>query len=269
MARAMDDERRPAAFFDLDKTIIAMSSSSALSRPLLDGGLLTRTAALRTAYASLLFHVGGADEKQTNRLRDALSELISGWDVAKLKEILDETVQQHIDPVVYEEALELIRAHHELGRDVIIVSASAREVVEPIAALLGADGVIATTMTVEDGHFTGGIDFYAFGENKAVAMREFAEEHGYDLRRSYAYSDSITDMPMLAAVGNGYAVNPDRALRRAAADNGWGTLHFRKPVALRASATQTSVVVSLVLVAVVVVGSVVIARAMRRRRGKM
>ena len=199
MASASADEPRPAAFFDLDKTIIAMSSSSALSRPLLDGGLLTRTAALRTAYASLLFHVGGADEKQTNRLRDALSELISGWDVAKLKHILDETVQQHIDPVVYEEALELIRAHHELGRDVIIVSASAREVVEPIAALLGADGVIATTMTVEDGRFTGGIDFYAFGENKAVAMREFARGArvrpaaqlcilGFDYRHAHARS---------------------------------------------------------------------------------
>ncbi len=266
MASAAADEPRPAAFFDLDKTIIAMSSSSALSRPLLDGGLLTRSAALRTAYASLLFHMGSADEKKTNRLRDALSELISGWDVAKLKEILEDTVREHIDPVVYEEALELIRAHHELGRDVIIVSASAREVVEPIAELLGADGVIATTMTVEDGHFTGGIDFYAFGENKAVAMRELAEERGYDLRRSYAYSDSITDMPMLTAVGHGYAVNPDRALRRAAADNGWGMLHFRKPVALRSTATQRSVVVSAVLVAGIVVGAALIARAVRRRR---
>ena len=262
----MTEAARPAAFFDLDKTIIAMSSSTALSRPLLDGGLLTRTAALRTAYASLLFHMGGADERKTNRLRDALSELIAGWDVERLSAILDDTVQEHIDPVVYLEALELIRAHHELGRDVIIVSASAREVVEPIAALLQADGVIATTMTVTDGRFTGAIDFYAFGENKALAMREMAAERGYDLRRSYAYSDSITDMPMLAAVGHGYAVNPDRALRRAALDNGWGVLKFRKPVALRTSASTRSVVVGVVVVAGLVVGAVLIARAVRRRR---
>ena len=178
----MTDDARPAAFFDLDKTIIAMSSSSALSRPLLDGGLLTRTAALRTAYASLLFHMGGADERKTNRLARCAERTDRGWDVERLNEILDDTVQEHIDPVVYLEALELIRAHHELGRDVIIVSASAREVVEPIAALLQADGVIATTMTVADGRFTGAIDFYAFGENKAVAMRELAAERGYDLR---------------------------------------------------------------------------------------
>jgi HAD superfamily hydrolase (TIGR01490 family) len=262
----MADTPQPAAFFDLDKTIIAMSSSSALSRPLLEGGLLTRTAALRTAYAALLFHMGGADERKTNRLRDALSELIRGWEVARLNEILDSTLNEYIDPVVFEEALELIRAHHELGRDVIIVSASAEEVVRPIAALLGADGVIATRMAIEDGKFTGEIDFYAFGQNKATAMREFAAEHGYDLAASYAYSDSITDLPMLAAVGHGYAVNPDRALRNAALDNGWGILHFRKPVALRSAATPASVAVSAAVVVGVIVGVWLVARAVRRRR---
>jgi len=262
----MADEPRPAAFFDLDKTIIAMSSSSALSRPLLEGGLLTRTAALRTGYAALLFHMGGADERSTNRLKDALADLIRGWDVSRLNEILDETLQEHIDPVVFEEALELIHAHHELGRDVVVVSASAEEVVRPIAALLGADAVIATRMTVEDGHFTGGIDFYAFGENKAIAMAELAAERGYDLSRSYAYSDSITDMPMLAAVGHGYAVNPDRALRREALDHGWGILRFRKPIALRSAPSPASVAVGVVLVAAVVVGAVLISRAVRKRR---
>ncbi|MCR6711907.1 MAG: HAD-IB family hydrolase [Demequina sp.] len=262
----MADKTRPAAFFDLDKTIIAMSSSSALSRPLLEGGLLTRTAALRTGYAALLFHMGGADERKTNRLRDALAELIRGWDVERLNEILDETLHEYIDPVVFEEALELIHAHHELGRDVVIVSASAEEVVRPIAALLGADAVIATRMTVEDGHFTGEIDFYAFGENKAVAMAELAAERGYDLARSYAYSDSITDMPMLQAVGHGYAVNPDRALRREALENGWGILRFRKPIALRSAPSPASVAVGVALVIGVVVGAVLVSRAVRRRR---
>ena len=261
----MSNEPQPAAFFDLDKTILAMSSSSALSRPLLDGGLLTRTAALRTGYAALLFHMGGADERKTNRLRDALAELIRGWDVDRLTEILGDTLHEHIDPVVYEEALDLIRAHQELGREVIIVSASAQEVVDPIAELLGADHVIATHMAIEDGRFTGGIDFYAFGENKATAMRELAEENGYDLARSYAYSDSITDMPMLAAVGHGYAVNPDRALRRAALDNGWGILHFRKPVALRPHASPRSLMLGAAVVAGIVVGAVLVARTVRRR----
>ena len=262
----MAEGPRTAAFFDLDKTIIAMSSSSALSRPLLEGGLLTRTAALRTAYASLLFHMGSADERQTNRLRDALAELIRGWEVARLKEILDETLQEHIDPVVYEEALELIRLHHEYGRDVIVVSASAKEVVEPIAELLGADGVIATEMGIEDGRFTGEIDFYAFGENKAQAIQMLAAERGYELDRCYAYSDSITDAPMLAVVGHGYAVNPDRALRREAAANAWGVLHFRKPVALRSGASRASVAVGVALIAGAVIGVWLTTRAIKRRR---
>jgi len=265
----MTQEPRPAAFFDLDKTIIAMSSSSALSRPLLEGGLLTRTAALRTGYAALLFHMGGADERKTNRLRDALTDLIRGWDVERLSEILDETLQENIDPVVYLEALELIEAHHNLGRDVVVVSASAREVVEPIARLLGADEVIATEMEVENGLFTGGIKFYAFGENKAVAMQALAAERGYDLDRSYAYSDSITDMPMLAVVGHGYAVNPDRALRNAALENGWGILRFRRPVALRRTASPKSLALGAAIVAGVVVGVWLVSRTVRKRRGSL
>ena len=71
-------------------------------------------------------------------------------------------------------------------------------------------------MVTADGRYTGEIDFYAYGENKAAAMRRVAEEGGYDLADCYAYSDSITDLPMLSAVGHPTAVNPDRALRKAA-----------------------------------------------------
>ncbi|GMA35268.1 HAD family hydrolase [Demequina litorisediminis] len=148
--------RRPsAAFFDLDKTIIATSSSMAFSRSFYQGGLITRADALRTAYAQFLFLVGAADERQTNRLRDSLSDLIKGWEVAKVKQIVNETVHEHIDPVVYAEALELIQRHHANGRDVVIVSASVRDIVEPIAQILGADHVIASELKVKKGFYTG------------------------------------------------------------------------------------------------------------------
>jgi phosphoserine phosphatase len=135
--------------------------------------------------------------------------------------------------LVYDEAVSLIEEHHLAGRDVIIVSASGTEVVEPIGELLGADGVVATQLSVEDGRYTGDIDFYAFAENKADAMRQLAEQHGYDLSRSYAYSDSITDLHMLEVVGHPYAVNPDRELRKEATTRGWPVLVFTRPVALR------------------------------------
>ena len=257
---------RSAAFFDLDKTIIATSSASAFSRSFYEGGLLTRTKALRTAYAQFLFEVGGADERQTTRLRDALSELVAGWDVAQVKAIVADTVHEHIDPIVYAEALELIRRHQANGRDVIIVSASAAEVVEPIAELLGADAVIASRMEAHDGVLTGGIAFYAYGPAKAEAMVELANARGYSLEGSYAYSDSITDAPMLDAVGHGFAVNPDRAMRREAHRRGWGVLTFRRPVGLRRrSAARPVAVTAVALVAVAVVWGIAYAANAREQ----
>ncbi|WP_084128770.1 HAD family phosphatase [Demequina sp. NBRC 110055] len=254
--------RRPsAAFFDLDKTIIATSSSMAFSRSFYEGGLVTRADALRTAYAQFLFLVGAADERQTNRLRDSLSDLVKGWEVAKVTQIVNETVHEHIDPVVYAEALELIDRHHANGRDVVIVSASVRDIVEPIAQILGADHVIASELKVKKGHYTGEVSYYAYGEAKADAIRALAEEQGYDLRRSYAYSDSITDAPMLDAVGHGFTVNADRAMRKAAIAHGWGNLRFKRPVELRGRPSTRSTLTVALAIAAVVVGVALIARA--------
>ena len=224
---------RAAAFFDLDKTIIAKSSVLAFSKPFQAGGLISRRAVLRSAYAQFLFMLGGADHDQVEKMRQFMSHLVAGWDVATVREIVADTLHNVVDPIVYDEAVRLIEEHHSAGRDVVIVSTSGSEVVEPIGALLGADRVIATRLAVEDGHYTGAIDYYAYAEEKANAIREVAELRGYDLERSYGYSDSITDLPMLEAVGHPYAVNPDKELRKAAEANGWPVLVFVKPVGLR------------------------------------
>ena len=224
---------RPAAFFDLDKTIIAKSSTLAFSRPFQAGGLISRRAVLRSAYAQFVYLVGGADHDQMEKMREFLSRMSAGWEVQTVRDIVADTLHNIVDPLVYDEAVSLIEQHHLAGRDVIIVSASGSEVVEPIGELLGADGVVATRMRVEDGRYTGEIDYYAYGENKAEALRRLAEENAYDLERSYAYSDSITDVHMLEVVGHPYAVNPDRELRRLATSRGWPVLVFSKPVALR------------------------------------
>jgi HAD superfamily hydrolase (TIGR01490 family) len=224
---------RTAAFFDLDKTIIARSSTLAFSRSFYQGGLINRRAVLRSAYAQFVYLVGGADHDQMERMRAYLSSMCTGWDVQQVKDIVSETLHELIDPIIYDEAATLIEEHHLAGRDVVIVSSSGSEVVEPIGEMLGADRVVATRMVVEDGRYTGEIDYYAYGETKAAAIRELASEEGYDLEGSYAYSDSATDLPMLEAVGHPFAVNPDRALRREAASREWPVLVFTKPVRLR------------------------------------
>jgi len=222
-----------AAFFGLDKTIIARSSSLAFGKPFYKGGLINRSAVMRSAYAQFVYLVGGADHDQMERMRAYLQELCAGWPVEQVRSIVAETVHDLINPTIYAEAVELIAEHHRQGREVVIVSTSGTEVVEPIGAMLGADHVIATRMVVEDGRYTGEISFYAYGPNKADAIRELAERNGYDLSESYAYSDSATDLPMLEVVGHPCAVNPDKALRAEAVVRGWPIHDFETPVGLR------------------------------------
>ena len=205
--------------------------SAARSTP---GGLINRRAVLRSAYAQFVYLVGGADHDQMERMRALPAPR---WRPAgtcsRSRTSSTETLHELIDPIIYDEAATLIEEHHLAGRDVVIVSTSGAEVVEPIGEMLGADHVIATRMVVEDGRYSGEIEYYAYGETKADAVRELAEREGYDLARCYAYSDSVTDLPMLEAVGHPYAVNPDRALRREATPRDWPVLVFNKPVKLR------------------------------------
>ncbi|MDT0277520.1 HAD family hydrolase [Blastococcus goldschmidtiae] len=224
---------RGAAFFDLDKTIIAKSSTLAFGRPFFQGGLINRRTVLKTAYAQFVFSLAGADAQQMERLRAQMTAMVTGWDAAAVQEIVRETLHEIVDPLVYAEAADLIEEHKVAGREIVIVSSSGAEMVEPIGEMLGADRVVATRMVVEDGRYTGEIEFYAYAENKAAAMREVAAVGGYDLADCYAYSDSVTDLPMLTAVGHPTAVNPDRGLRKAALQHGWPMLRFERPVSMR------------------------------------
>ncbi|MBF6053715.1 inhibition of morphological differentiation protein [Streptomyces eurocidicus] len=246
---------RTAAFFDLDKTVIAKSSTLTFSKSFYQGGLINRRAVLRTAYAQFVFLAGGADHDQMERMREYLSALCRGWNVQQVREIVAETLHELIDPIIYDEAASLIEAHHTAGRDVVIVSTSGAEVVEPIGELLGADRVVATRMVIEDGAFTGEIEYYAYGPTKAEAIRALAESEGYDLARCYAYSDSATDVPMLETVGHPHAVNPDRALRREAVARDWPILSFDHPVRLKQRVPALSMPSRPALVAAAAVGA--------------
>jgi HAD superfamily hydrolase (TIGR01490 family) len=222
-----------AAFFDLDKTVVSKSSSLALSRPFYRAGLVTRSQLLRGIYAQIVYLMIGADEKRMERAKDGLLALTRGWDREAVEEVVREALEEVVDPYIYQEALDLMSLHRALGRRVYIVSSSPEEVVRPLAERLGADDVVATRAESIDGKYTGRLEFYCYGDRKAEEIRSMAAEEGLDLNRSYAYSDSITDRPMLEAVGNPVAVNPDRELRRLAVQRGWKVRDFRRPVRLR------------------------------------
>jgi HAD superfamily hydrolase (TIGR01490 family) len=222
-----------AAFFDLDKTVVSKSSSLALSRPFYRAGLVTRSQLLRGIYAQIVYLMIGADEKRMERAKDGLLALTRGWDREAVEEVVREALEEVVDPYIYQEALDLMSLHRALGRRVYIVSSSPEEVVRPLAERLGADDVVATRAESIDGKYTGKLEFYCYGDLKAEAIRQLAADRGIDLEGSYAYSDSITDRPMLDAVGNPVAVNPDRELRRVAVQRGWKVRDFRRPVRLR------------------------------------
>ncbi len=224
---------RTAAFFDLDKTVIAKSSTLAFSKPFFDHGLINRRTVLKSSYAQFLFLLSGADHDQVDRMRAHLTDMCTGWDVAQVKAIVGDTLHDIVTPLVFAEAAELIADHKLCGRDVVMVSASGEEIVAPIARALGATHAMATRMVVAGGKYTGEVAFYCFGEGKVAAIRELAAREGYPLEHCYAYSDSITDLPMLQAVGHPAAVNPDRALRKEASARGWPVVTFSRPVSLR------------------------------------
>jgi HAD superfamily hydrolase (TIGR01490 family) len=222
-----------AAFFDLDKTVVSKSSSLALSRPMYRAGLVSRAALLKGAYAQLVYLLLGADERKMDRVKESLLALTKGWDKAQVEQVVREALMDVVDPYIYLEALDLIQLHGALGRKVFIVSSSPEEVVRPLAERLGDVDVIATRAKIEDGKYTGELEFYCYGEGKAEMIRKMADEQLIDLTGSYAYSDSITDLPMLEIVGYPVAVNPDRELRREAERRGWKIRDFRRPVRLR------------------------------------
>jgi HAD superfamily hydrolase (TIGR01490 family) len=223
---------RSAAFFDLDKTVIAKSSALAFGRPFYRDGLITRRDVVKAAYAQLMFRLGGADDQTIARIRDYMAALCKGWSAEQVRQIVNETLHDLIKPYVYAEAAILITEHQAAGRDVVLVSASGEEMVRPIGEQLGVVDIIATRMAIEDGRYSGEVEFYAAGPNKVQAVRDLANDRGYDLAECYAYSDSISDAPLLETVGHPTAVNPDRALRRLASERAWPVLEFRHPIPL-------------------------------------
>jgi HAD superfamily hydrolase (TIGR01490 family) len=225
-----------AAFFDLDKTIIARSSTLVMGRRFLRDGLLGPSTVIKTLYAQAVYQLVGADHERMEQARTAALELTRGWEAERVERLVKEALEEVIAPLAYREALDQIEEHRRAGRDVWIVSSGGEEVVEPFAHHLGIHDVIATRAGIdEDGRYDGTLEFYAYAAAKATAVRQIAEVRGYDLTNCFAYSDSVTDLPMLSAVGNPVAVNPDRELRAAAQAMAWDIRDFVAPVGVAAT----------------------------------
>jgi HAD superfamily hydrolase (TIGR01490 family) len=220
---------RAAAFFDLDKTLMAGSSGMPFARVAMRHGIVSRRQLTRWGVEHLRYRLRGTTDERTTDVLKQARELISGVPARDLERMNPEVLAAVL-PRIYPQMLEEVHAHQDAGRATFIVSAAGNGVVEPLANVLGMDGGIGTRYEVDsDGAFTGRFDGpFVYGAGKVEAMEAFAAEHDIDLGQSYAYSDSLSDLPMLEAVGHAVVVNPDPALAAIAKREGWQTMRFER-----------------------------------------
>jgi HAD superfamily hydrolase (TIGR01490 family) len=217
-----------AAFFDLDRTLMAGSSAFQFGKAAYRAGLLSRRQLARDAWANVKFRLQGSTDAGTDALRERILKGIEGVRVRDL-ERLGASVLAGILPRVYPQMLEVAYAHQDDGRRIYICTAASQEIADLLAHVLIFDGGVGTRSEIRDGVYTGrGVGPFTYREGKAQAIRELAEREGIDLAASYAYSDSASDLPMLRAVGHPVVVNPDAELADIARDEGWDVMRFER-----------------------------------------
>jgi len=224
---AAEPPARGAAFFDLDKTLMQGSSGFQFARAVREAGMMTRRQLVADGIANVRFRLHGASDEQSEAIRNRIASSLEGVRVRDL-ERLGVRVMQRILPRLYPQMLTIAYAHQDAGRPVYIVTAAAHDMAQVLAKVMTFDGALGSTLSgVEDGVYTGQpTGAFLYGPAKAVAIQELAAREGFDLSASYAYSDSVSDTPMLRAVGHPVVVNPDTALEALARDGGWEILRL-------------------------------------------
>jgi HAD superfamily hydrolase (TIGR01490 family) len=222
------DADRGAAFFDLDRTLMAGSSAFQFGRAAYKAGLVSRRRLAADAWENLVFRLRGSTDAGADALRIRIGELLTGVRVRDLQRLAPD-VLAGVLPRLYPRMLEIAYEHQDAGRPVFICTAASQEMAELMAIVLTFDGAVGSVAEVVDGRYTGRAGGpFTYREGKAEAIRELAAREDIDLAASYAYSDSESDLPMLRAVGHPVAVNPDAELARVARAEGWEILRFER-----------------------------------------
>jgi HAD superfamily hydrolase (TIGR01490 family) len=221
-------EEKGAAFFDLDRTLIAGSSAFQFGRAAYRAGLVTRRQLAHDAWENVVFRLSGSTDAGTDALRERIGLILEGVRVRELQRLAPD-VLAGVLPRLYPRMLAIAYEHQDAGRPIFICTAAAQEMAELMAIVLTFDGAVGSVSEVVDGHYTGRAGGpFTYREGKAEAIRELAGREGIDLAESWAYSDSESDLPMLRLVGHPVAVNPDTELGRVARSEGWEVLRFER-----------------------------------------
>ena len=224
---AAEPSGRGAAFFDLDKTLMQGSSGFQFARAVREAGMISRRQLASDAIANIRFRLRGAGDDEAEALRIRIATSLEGVRVRDL-ERLGVRAMQRILPRLYPKMLTIAYAHQDAGRPAYIVTAAAQGMAEVLARVMTFDGALGSALgEVEQGVYTGRpTGAFLYGAAKAVAIQQLAAREGFDLTACYAYSDSVSDAPMLRAVGHPVVVNPDSDLEQLARVEGWEVLRL-------------------------------------------
>lgn len=237
---------RGAAFFDLDRTLIRGSATFPLAVAAFRAGHVPPRDLLADAVNAIRFVLHGASDEVSAALRERVLRAVADRPAAEVVALGDRFVPR-LAASVLPESRALLDAHAAAGEDRIIVSASPVEIVARLADEVGLEGAVGTRSEIDaEGRYTGRLAGpFCYREGKVAEIARLARERGYDLARCTAYSDSISDLPFLEAVGTAVAVNPDAELRALAAERGWRIVEVARPRHLRIFARLRHLVTAL------------------------
>jgi HAD superfamily hydrolase (TIGR01490 family) len=224
-----DQSKLAAAFFDVDNTILRGSSSFLFGKSAFERKFFSRKDFWRFAWHQFVFIWKGENNTKLSALKDRALSLVEGQRVSDLQELVDEVYEKHIKLKLWPETVRLAKDHIKQGREVWLVTAAPQELGDVIAHELGLTGAIGTKVERKNGILTGKlVGKPIHGAEKRKALKALAKDRNLSLKRSYAYSDSQNDLPMLTAVGHPVAVNPDKILTRYAKAADWPIYDFKK-----------------------------------------
>jgi HAD superfamily hydrolase (TIGR01490 family) len=229
--KASRPQRRRAAFYDLDGTLVDLNLVHAAIFTLANVGEWSGRVSYLLGFAARIPSMYIAEQRDRRLLNTVLFESFKGVSRDRLFSLGEEYCERILVAHLFPRAVELIEANREAGIEPVLVTGSPDFIVAPLARHLGIVDFAANRFVFSRGRATGRLaEPVMAGDEKAVWCAEYAASHDMDLSDCWGYADSHYDTAFLAALGHPVAVNPDRRLRAAALSRQWPVLHFEKAV---------------------------------------
>ena len=219
---------KAAAFYDLEGTLVSTNLVHTLGFYARRQQGLWQTAKKSVGTLAKLPFFGITDLYSRNVFNEVFFRSYEGFSQDRLRYFSDELFEEVLKPAVYDGTKELIQQGKKIGQRQVILTGALDFTIARLMTYLGIDDFVANRLEFVNGYATGRVlPPVMASATKAKWIREYAEREGINLSESYAYSDSISDLPMLSIVGHPVAVNPDFRLKQTARQHDWAILDLK------------------------------------------